>query len=90
MGASLCSGIGGAAGHAEVDGLHFAYRPLTGNAAQLRTWRPARLDSGAIVAFHGYIDNPAELAGELGANPGDLAGLYASEAGDAPTDDATE
>ena len=76
LAASLCSGIGGAAGHAEIDGLHFAYRPLTGNASQVRTWRPARLDSGAIVAFHGFIDNPAELSVDLGASPGDLASLY--------------
>ena len=76
LAASLCAGIGGSAGHAEIDGLQFAYRPLGGNAAQLRAWRPARLDSGAIVAFHGYIDNPAALADELNADPGDLARLY--------------
>ena len=42
----------------------------------MRAWRPTRLDSGAIVAFHGYIDNPAELSAELNASPGDIAQLY--------------
>ena len=76
LAASLCSGIGGSAGSAELDGLHFAYRPLAGNAAQLRTWRPAVLDSGAIVAFHGHIDNAAALAAQLNTDPGDLARTY--------------
>ena len=76
LGASLCAGIGGTAGHAELDGLDFAYRPLGGNAAQARAWRPARLASGALVVFHGYIDNPAELSVELGAGPADFAQLY--------------
>ena len=76
LAASLCSGIGGAAGHAEIDGLHFAYRQLGGSAAQVRAWRPAQLDNGAIVAFHGYFDNAAALSTELNADPGDLARLY--------------
>ena len=76
LAASLCAGIGGEAGHAELDGLNFAYRPLGGNSAQVRAWRPARLDSGALVVFHGYIDNSAALSAELGASPGDLARLY--------------
>ena len=76
LAASLCSGIGGAAGYARIDGLHFAYRPLSGNAAQLKAWRPAVVESGAVVAFHGCIDNAAELAAELRADPSDFARLY--------------
>ena len=76
LSASLCAGIGGAAGHADLGGFHFAYRPLSGNAARVRAWRPAKLESGAIVAFHGYIDNPAKLTAELGGDPADLAALY--------------
>lgn len=59
-----------------VDECQFAYRPLGGNAAQLRAWRPARIESGAIVTFHGQIDNAAALAAELNADPGDRARLY--------------
>ena len=73
---SLCSGIGGAAGHSEFDGLHFASRPRGASPAQVRGWRPARLESGALVAFHGYFDNSAALASELGMGSGDLAALY--------------
>jgi len=76
LAASLCAGIGGSAGHAAIDGLDFAYRPLAGNAAQVRAWRPAALDSGAIVAFHGHIDNAAALSAALNTDPGDLALLY--------------
>ena len=76
LSASLCAGIGGSAGHAEFEGLHFAYRPLAGNAAQLRAWQPARLNSGTVVAFHGCIDNAAALAAELSADPADLTRLY--------------
>ena len=76
LAASLCAGIGGAAGSADLDGLHFAYRPLAGNAAQVRSWRPVVLESGAIVAFHGHIDNAAALSEQLNTDPGDLARLY--------------
>ena len=71
---SLCSGIGGRAATAEIQGLHFAYRPLRPNAAL--AWRPAALPSGRLVAFHGYFDNAAALAAELGASPDNLARLY--------------
>jgi len=76
LGASLCAGIGGRAGSAEHDGLHFAYRPLRPQAALSRSWRPARLPSGRLAAFHGYFDNAADLAEELGAPSADPALLY--------------
>jgi asparagine synthase (glutamine-hydrolysing) len=76
LGASLCSGIGGHAGGAEVDGLHFAYRPLRSTAALIRSWRPAILPSGRIVVFHGYFDNIESIASELAADPANLARLY--------------
>jgi len=76
LGASLCAGIGGRAGSAEHDGLHFAYRPLRPQAALSRSWRPARLPSGRLAAFHGYFDNAADLAEELGAPLADFALLY--------------
>ncbi len=34
------------------------------------------MESGAVVAFHGHIDNAEKLAAELSADPGDLARLY--------------
>jgi asparagine synthase (glutamine-hydrolysing) len=73
---SLRAGIGGHAGSAEVDGLHFAYRPLKSTLAQSRAWQPTILPSGAIVAFHGYFDNAAEIARELGCSAGEPARLY--------------
>jgi asparagine synthase (glutamine-hydrolysing) len=73
---SLCAGIGGHAGEAEVDGLLFAYRPLRSTAAQARAWRPAILPSGRIVVFHGYFDNASAIASELGADARDVARLY--------------
>ncbi|MGH8525322.1 MAG: hypothetical protein ACREXY_14295, partial [Gammaproteobacteria bacterium] len=76
LGASLCAGIGGHSGHAEVDGLHFAYRSLRSTPAQARAWRPAILQSGRIVTFHGYFDNATAIALELSAEPGDRARLY--------------
>jgi asparagine synthase (glutamine-hydrolysing) len=76
LGASLCSGIGGRASTAEIDGLHFAYRPLRSRSALSRTWRPAALASGQICAFHGYFDNAADVARELSADQSDLAALY--------------
>lgn len=76
LAASLCAGIGGHAGAAEVDGIHFAYRPLRSTPALARAWRPARLGNGNFVAFHGYFDNASEVADALGADPGDPAGLY--------------
>ena len=73
---SLCAGIGGAAASAKIDDLHFAYRPLRPNPALVRAWRPAVLPSGHIAAFHGYFDNAAEVAAELGVVPNDLSRLY--------------
>ena len=74
--ASLCSGIGGHAGTAEIDGTHWAYRPLRSTPAQCRTWRPAKLPNEKIAVFHGYFDNAAAIATELGADQLDLAKLY--------------
>ncbi|HEY6662613.1 MAG TPA: asparagine synthase-related protein [Sphingomicrobium sp.] len=77
LAASLCAGIGGHAGAAEINGLHFAYRPLRSTAGFSRTWRPALLPDGRIAVFHGYFDNSADVAGELGAGNADPATLYA-------------
>lgn len=76
LGASLCAGIGGHAGTADIGGLHFAYRPLRSTAAQSRAWRPAMLPGGRLVAFHGYFDNAAAIASQLGAAQSDPARLY--------------
>ncbi|MGZ2411607.1 asparagine synthase (glutamine-hydrolyzing) [Sphingomonas sp. F9_3S_D5_B_2] len=77
LGASLCAGIGGHAGIAEIGNLQFAYRPLRSTAARSKAWRPAILPSGAISVFHGYFDNAAQVAAELGASANDLSRLYA-------------
>jgi asparagine synthase (glutamine-hydrolysing) len=74
--ASLCAGIGGKAASTEIDGLHYAYRPLRPNPALARSWRPAIMPDGSHVAFHGYFDNAPEIAAELGVAPGDVARLY--------------
>lgn len=76
LASSLCAGIGGDAAAAELDGLHFAYRPLRPNSPLSRTWRPAKLTSGRIVLFHGYFDNAAGMAAELRADSIDFARLY--------------
>ena len=76
LGASLCAGIGGHAGGADIAGLHFAHRGLRSTPASSRTWRPAPLADGRLVAFHGYFDNAAEIAARLGADRGDLMRLY--------------
>jgi hypothetical protein len=76
LGASLCAGLGGHAGTAEHGGLHFAYRPLRPNRALSMAWRPTILPSGRIVAFHGYFDNAAAIAAELGASQDNPARLY--------------
>jgi asparagine synthase (glutamine-hydrolysing) len=77
LASSLCAGIGGHAGSAEVDGLHFAYREIRSSEALSRAWRPAILASGQIAAFHGYFDNAALVAAELGTKTANLAQLYA-------------
>ncbi len=76
LGASLCAGIGGHAGTAEIDGLHFANRPLRSTPTLGRAWCPATLPSGRLAAFHGYFDNAGDIAAELGSGPCDLARLY--------------
>ena len=76
LASSLCAGIGGAAGSVDLGSLHFAYRPLRSNPALSRVWRPAVLSTGRVAAFHGYFDNAAEVAKELGTAPGDLSRLY--------------
>lgn len=76
LGASLCSGIGGGFGAVEIDGLHFAYRPMGASHSLARSWRPALLPSGKLVAFHGYFDNAPSIAAQLGAEPSDHAHLY--------------
>ncbi|MGE3691698.1 MAG: asparagine synthase-related protein [Novosphingobium sp.] len=82
---SLCSGIGGTAASCEIDGLHFAYRPLRPDPVIVRTWRPAQLPSGALAAFHGYFDNADEIARSLGCrfeNTSHLYGLAVERWGD--------
>jgi len=74
---SLCSGLGGHAGSAQLDALHFAYRQLRSSAALARGWRPAVLPDGRVAAFHGFFDNSAAIAAELGATASDNARLYA-------------
>lgn len=76
LAASLCAGLGGHAGTAEIGGLHFAYRTLRSNAALSRAWRPALLANGKIALFHGYFDNAAKVAAELGAEARDRSRLY--------------
>ena len=78
LGASLCAGLGGYAGAADIAGLHFAYRPLRSSAAKSRSWRPTTLPSGSLVVFHGYFDNASSIAADLGepiSDPGLLYGL---------------
>src|SRR5262245_45091644 len=65
LASSLCAGIDGHAGAAEIGGFHFAYRPLRSTEALSRAWRPATLPSGQLVVFHGYFDNAAEIASAL-------------------------
>ena len=76
LGASLCAGIGGHAGVAAIDGLHFAYRPLRSNTALARAWRPELLPSGKIVAFHGYFDNAVAIAKDLGVEFRNITRIY--------------
>ena len=76
LGSSLCAGIGGHAGTTEVNGLHFAYRGLRSTAASGRAWRPAIMPSGVAVVFHGFLDNAASIAGELGVKATDHSRLY--------------
>src|SRR5829696_7156657 len=78
LAASLCAGIGGHAGNAQVGAAHFAYRPLRSTAAQCRSWRPAVLPNGHVAAFHGYFDNATTIAHELGVPAADLSALYAA------------
>ena len=77
LGASLCAGIGGYSGSADIGCLHFAYRALQSTASEARAWRPARFPNGRLAVFHGYFDNAAAIAAELGASPDDRAELYA-------------
>jgi len=77
LASSLCAGIGGHAGSDEVDGLHFACRELVSSPASSRAWRPATLPGGQVAVFHGYFDNAATVAAELGTDPANLARLYA-------------
>lgn len=76
LASSLCAGIGGHAGATEIDGLHFAYRPLRSASVFARTWRPATLPNGQLVVFHGYFDNANEIAAELAAELRDFSRLY--------------
>ena len=77
LGASLCAGIGGHAGTADLEELHFAYRALRSTAALSRAWRPGTLPDGRIAIFHGFFDNAAAIAGQLEVRGPDLASLYA-------------
>jgi asparagine synthase (glutamine-hydrolysing) len=76
LAASLCAGIGGHAGTAKLDNLQFAYRGLRWTAAQSRAWRPSTLPGGRVAIFHGYFDNAAAIAAELGSDRHDLGLLY--------------
>ena len=76
LASSLCSGIGGHAGAADLQGLAFAQRPLRSAPAISRGWRPAALPSGRIAVFDGYFDNAADIARELGVEQCDPSRLY--------------
>jgi asparagine synthase (glutamine-hydrolysing) len=76
LASSLCAGIGGHAGSAEINGLHFAQRELRSSPATARAWRPFILPSGRICLFHGYFDNAETVAEELGTNAASPARLY--------------
>jgi asparagine synthase (glutamine-hydrolysing) len=76
LASSLCSGIGGHAGSADINGLHFAYRSTRPSPALSRIWRPASLPYDRLAVFNGYFDNSATIAAELGATATDLALLY--------------
>ncbi|HVH48561.1 MAG TPA: asparagine synthase-related protein [Sphingomicrobium sp.] len=75
LAASLCAGIGGRCVDGLLGRIAFAYRPLRGSPAS-RPWRPALLDDGRIVLFHGYFDNADAIAAELGIPPIEPASLY--------------
>jgi asparagine synthase (glutamine-hydrolysing) len=77
LAASLCAGIGGYAGAAQIGEANFAYRPLRSSAALSRTWRPALLPNGRIAIFHGYFDNSTAIANELGVRAESPDQLYA-------------
>ena len=81
LGSSLCAGIGGHAGRAEIGGLQFAYRPCRSTPSFSRTWQPAILPDGRVAVFHGYFDNASSIAADLGADGADLACLYALAVG---------
>ena len=76
LAASLCSGIGGHAGTAEIGTLQLACRPHRSSHALARSWRPAILPSARIALFHGYFDNSERIAEELATDPRDPAQLY--------------
>lgn len=76
LASSLCAGIGGHAGTAEIGGFHFAYRPIRSTKALSSAWRPATLPTGRIAVFHGYFDNSLEIASALGVESRDHSFLY--------------
>ena len=43
---------------------------------QWRQWQPARAPSGRLVLFHGWFDNCAAIAAELGMGSADPAAVY--------------
>lgn len=76
LASSLCAGIGGHAGSREFDGLYVAYRPFRSTIVKSRNWRPTVLPDGRVLLFHGYFDNSAAIAAELGAYANDASRLY--------------
>lgn len=75
LASSLCAGIGGNAGSASINGLHFAQRASLGNPTPSRTWRPTILPNGWVVMFNGYFDNAVHIGTELSSSA-DWATLY--------------
>jgi asparagine synthase (glutamine-hydrolysing) len=65
----------------------YSFLPAPRLKRRITGWRPSRTRSGAIVLFHGRIDNAAELASILEAPANDPARLY-GEAVDRWGDDA--
>lgn len=67
----------------------FPPRHLRARSSLLRAWKPGFTRSGALVLFHGALDNAAELARELGLPPSsDDAALIYGEAVDRWGDEA--
>lgn len=58
---------------------HFAKGNIVlGQLARSAAWQPGQSASGRLVLLNGQIHNRGELSAQLGADPGNPAGLYAA------------